>query len=198
MCGASREAAALINGVPLKQFPRLAHRIAQRLALGRQAAFFSDAEEAQLRAVLCVADEALRTIVDFIAFVFEQAAYSVQRPDLLEASLLDLGMDAAHAELAAQVWKHEATDYVSHLKDRHLMGPCALHDSSWEVHLNMAESPSTLRKDPTAIFEFDLAPPDAPAGAEHEKLSLECSHAELWDLFQSLQQIQTTIDGLAT
>jgi len=78
------------------------------------------------------------------------------------------------------------------------MGPCALHDSSWEVHLNMAESPSTLRKDPTAIFEFDLAPPDAPAGAEHEKLSLECSHAELWDLFQSLQQIQTTIDGLAT
>mmetsp|Transcript_26988 Transcript_26988/g.93175 ORF Transcript_26988/g.93175 Transcript_26988/m.93175 type:complete len:235 (+) Transcript_26988:104-808(+) len=80
MCGASREAAALINGVPLKQFPRLAHRIAQRLALGRQAAFFSDAEEAQLRAVLCVADEALRTIVDFIAFVFEQAAYSARKP----------------------------------------------------------------------------------------------------------------------
>jgi hypothetical protein len=31
-------------------------------------------------AVLCVADEALRTIVDFIAFVFEQAAYSARKP----------------------------------------------------------------------------------------------------------------------
>ena len=130
--------------------------------------------------------------------------YSIEKPDALERRLVDdVGVDAAHAAATKAVWAAEAAAYVGALRGRHIVGPRVLKDSSWELHLTMAESGGGVsRKDPTAIFELDLAPHDAPSGdgardaPGAEVLSVECSHAELYDLFGTLQDIQAAIDQL--
>ena len=130
--------------------------------------------------------------------------YSIEKPDALERRLVDdVGVDAAHAAATKAVWAAEAAAYVGALRERHIVGPRVLKDSSWELHLTMAESGGGVsRKDPTAIFELDLAPHDAPSGdgardaPGAEVLSVECSHAELYDLFGTLQDIQAAIDQL--
>ena len=129
--------------------------------------------------------------------------YSIEKPDALERRLVDdVGVDAAHAAATKAVWAAEAAAYVGALRERHIVGPRVLKDSSWELHLTMAESGGVSRKDPTAIFELDLAPHDAPSGdgardaPGAEVLSVECSHAELYDLFGTLQDIQAAIDQL--
>ena len=45
-------------------------------------------------------------------------------------------------------------DLEGALRERHIVGPRVLKDSSWELHLTMAESGGGVsRKDPTAIFD---------------------------------------------
>ena len=202
---ASAETMRLVNGVPLKKFPRLLKRIIERLGESSGSAFFDGAEEQQLTTMLSVSQRELRGICELCAYVFEQAAYSIQKPDVLEAKLSgEMGMAPDHAAAAKQVWASEAATYVAALRERHMVGPRVVKDSSWEMHLTMAESGGgAKRKDPTAIFELDLAPHDAPPDAHRgapgsEVLNVECSHAELYDLFNTLQGIQSTIDQLAS
>ena len=64
------------------------------------------------------------------------------------------------------------------------------------MHLNVTDS--SQRNEATAIFEFELAAPDAaPTAPAAEALPVEFSHTELYDLFTALNQIQSTIDGLS-
>jgi len=197
---ASKALMPLVNSIPEKKFPLLLKRILERLGERSGAAFFDEAEEAQLGSVLGVSAKDLRSLCELCAFVFESAAYAVQRPEALERQLLGDGVDAPHAAIFKAVWANGATAYVGALRERHILGPRVVTASAWAMHLTMAESgDASRRKDPTALLELDLSPHDAaPGDPPAEVLAVECGHAELYDLFGDLQKVQKAIDRLSS
>ena len=77
-------------------------------------------------------------------------------------------------------------------------GPTSLVNSQWRLHLMMGEGRLSQTKDPSAIFEFGLARPDAPAEQQQEeKVVAEFSHDELYSFFLDLEKMQEQIDALS-
>ena len=189
----------LVNAVPLKKFPLLLKKIIQQLTKSSGTAFFDAGEEEQLTAILRVSKKELRLICELCAYIFEQAAYNVQRPDILEKRLLEeLEMNVEHAALIRQFWKVEATLYVAALQDRHIVGPRFMKNTTWAMHLTVAESGRRgRRKYPTTIFKLQLVSHNTPKEALANIVNVECSHVELSDFFNQLQTIQANIDLLS-
>lgn len=128
----------------------------------------------------------------------------MQRPEQFEQHLTSsIQLSAAHAAAARQVWETEAAAYVARLRERHVLGSRILCDTTWSTQLSLAQKASTVKKSmnesSTAIFDLHLADDENMHAAKaKEHIILESSHADLYDFFLKLQDIQRTIDKLSS
>mmetsp|Transcript_21120 Transcript_21120/g.64958 ORF Transcript_21120/g.64958 Transcript_21120/m.64958 type:complete len:195 (+) Transcript_21120:289-873(+) len=187
------EIAPLVNAMPLKRFPALLDRILERLAASPSTEFFDQGEAARLADMLKCQPRDLRRVCDFCAFVFESAAYAMERPEKLEARLgADHGIDEAHATALAAAWKDGAAAYVAALRERPVAAPTVLESTDWSTRFTLADSSGAgPTNKATGLVELKLAKPGG-----QETLAVECSHAELYDLFKTLNEVQASVDGL--
>lgn len=66
-----RDAAVVINGIPVEKFPLLLNRVIQKLHI-RNTRLFSEEEESQLKALFSLSDEDLKLVLDGCCYIFEQ------------------------------------------------------------------------------------------------------------------------------
>mmetsp|Transcript_28497 Transcript_28497/g.33703 ORF Transcript_28497/g.33703 Transcript_28497/m.33703 type:complete len:199 (+) Transcript_28497:18-614(+) len=187
-----KEAGALINTIDASKFPFLLTRIVQKLHL-RNESIFSDVEHEQLCGRFSLSDGELRTVLEALSYVFEQAAYHTIRPASLPDLLMETGMDEGHAAAVAEVWEEGATGLVAQLKEHTMSGPSSLTSSQYRLHLVMGESNLSTLQDPAALFELGLT----SANGDTEKVAVEFNHNEMYDLFLKLERIQEQLDGLS-
>jgi len=193
-----REAAALVNRINAQKFPVMLTRILGKLHL-RNTQIFSDAEREQLCEMFSLNATDMETVLQACAYVFEQAAYHIIRPDVLSEQLHEAGMDDEHCEAISTVWAESATEFVGKLKQQTMSGPLQLSGSQYRLHLMMGESQLSTLQEPTALFQFALGNPEASAAADRvgEELVVEFSHSELYGFFQKLENIQQQLDRLS-
>ena len=201
-----RDAASIINKIPLEKFPLLLNRVIAQLYV-RGASLFSEEEETQLKGLFSLSDEELRLVLDGCCYVFEQAAFTSTNPEALYAILLEAGFDETHGKALGRLWAAEAPAFVGKLKARTL-GGAALVDTDYHLNLIMGESNLTRLQEPTALFEFTVTKPvgqggdaDAGVGGDAEgggvkKIGVEFSHPELYSFFTQIERIQAQLDGL--
>ena len=103
-----------------------------------------------------LSDAELRTLLEGLSYVFEQAAYHTIRPAALSPLIMKAGMDEAHASCIASVWEEEATGLVTKLKEHTMSGPRTLTGSQYRLHLQMGASKLTRLQHPCALFELSL------------------------------------------
>jgi hypothetical protein len=63
----------------------------------------SDEEEAQLRSLFDLSEEALQLVLDGSCYTFEQAAFSSLGPEPLYATLLEAGFDEPHGKVIGRL-----------------------------------------------------------------------------------------------
>ena len=69
-----RQAAELINKIPVEKFPQLLSRILKKLHI-KGAKLFGEDEEAQLKALFGLTDEDLGLVLDSCCYTFEQGKH---------------------------------------------------------------------------------------------------------------------------
>lgn len=198
------DAVRVVQKIPTDALSSIAKRLIRRL--GKEEELLTAEEEQQACGTLKLTAEELQTLVEFSAYVFEQGAYQMQQPEQFEKNLVSQGIAKAHAGALRSVWEAEATAYVGRLRDQHIIGANVLTDTTWTTHLCVAKSNGDSTKtDATAIIEFHFGD-EKPASKDDDTtqrpkddtLAVECSHSELFTLFQKLQDIQRTIDRLSS
>eukprot|EP00634_Sargassococcus_sp_CCMP2135_P006323 CAMPEP_0198661514 /NCGR_PEP_ID=MMETSP1467-20131203/42274_1 /TAXON_ID=1462469 /ORGANISM="unid. sp., Strain CCMP2135" /LENGTH=208 /DNA_ID=CAMNT_0044397955 /DNA_START=45 /DNA_END=671 /DNA_ORIENTATION=- len=199
------EAVAAVHKVSVDALGSIAKRLIRRLGESKQ--LLTEEEERQACTTLKLSTAELQALLEFSAYVFEQAAYQMQRPEQFEAHLAaTYGVAPAHATALRHVWEAEATGYVNRLRDQHILGAKVLRDTTWTTHLCVAKSAdassATKKTESTAIFQFhfdeDQKASSSSSGGGDSSLAVECSHQELYGFFQKLQDIQRTIDNLSS
>jgi len=190
---AKRMAVAAVQKISVEALGSIAKRLIRRLGT-EEKQLLTEEEQRQACATLKVSTAELQAVLEFAAYVFEQAACQMQRPEPFETHVATYGVDAPRAAALRQVWEAEATAYVNRLRDQHILGANVLRDTTWTTHLCVANSAENAnnKTESTAIFEFHFADPQASS------LAVECSHQELFGFFQKLQDIQSTIDNLSS
>ena len=189
-----REAVVLINAIAAGKYRLLLERLLSKLHTRAERAF-TDAEESKLMAMLSVTRPQLDTILEASGFIFQQAAYQSVEPERLAELLGEMGVAQANAAAASSVWAAKGAAFVRKLKEASLGGPKVLAATDWHMHLMMSEAGLARLKDPSAVFELTLERPDKPDG-EQERIGVEFSHGELYDLFGKLETIQEQLDAL--
>lgn len=192
-------AVGTLNAMPVEAFKSIARRVIRRLGSPEEASLLTRAEEQQACATLGLTTDALSALVDLCAFVFEQAAYQMQRPEQLEQHVASsLGVATAQAAAARQVWETEAAAYVSRLRGKHMLGRRILRDTTWRTQLCLATKAGGRKatsESSTAVLDLELGD---EKGGSPERLVAEASHAELYTFFLQLQDIQGRIDQLSS
>jgi len=192
----SSEAVKVVQGIPSEALSSIAKRLLRRLGDRSHKQLLTAEEEKQACSTLQVSTKDLEALVEFSAYIFEQAAYQMQQPDHFEDILAAThGVDKERAAALRKVWEAEATGYVNRLRDQHILGRNVLRDTTYTTQLCVAESDAEGNQgkgtESTAIFEFHIGPDQT------DNLAVECSHQELYGFFQKLQDIQRTIDNLS-
>ena len=93
----------------------------------------------------------------------------------------------------AKVDAAQAHMLFERLRERTLGGPKVLTDSSWRMHLHMGQSGLTKLKEPSAIFEMQLADGEHLLRAQRKPISGENSHFQ-----QQKKEIRPSITPLKT
>lgn len=191
-----REAALVINTLPVDKFPHLLTRILGKLHL-RNSRLFTEEEEEKMKTLFALSVENLRLVLDCCCYIFEQAAFAATGPEPLYDILLSAGFDEPHGKIIGRMWASEAAEFIGKLKERTL-GSNTLLETSYHFNLIMSESQLTKQHEPTAIFEFNLS--QAAGGKEGvgEKQAVEFTHKELYSFFEDLERIQHQLDALAS
>lgn len=198
------EAVKISNAMPVEAFKSISRRVVRRLADPSHDSLLTASEEKQACSTLGLSSEQLSALIGVCAYIFEQAAYQMQRPEQFEQHLAtSMPFSAAHAAAARQVWETEAGAYVARLRERHVLGSRVLCDTTWSTQLSLASRASTVKKSinesSTAILDLHLADDkNVHAAKPKEHLVLESSHADLYAFFLKLQDIQRTIDKLSS
>eukprot|EP00499_Haloplacidia_sp_CaronLabIsolate_P013263 CAMPEP_0196775248 /NCGR_PEP_ID=MMETSP1104-20130614/3912_1 /TAXON_ID=33652 /ORGANISM="Cafeteria sp., Strain Caron Lab Isolate" /LENGTH=205 /DNA_ID=CAMNT_0042145415 /DNA_START=35 /DNA_END=652 /DNA_ORIENTATION=+ len=186
-------ALGLINDVDPALMTKLLSRIATGLAT--KGKVFTEEEQLQLRELLHVSAQDLRTVLDAATYVFEQAGYHSLKPDVLRRHLAGAGMAEAQAETFHAVWGTHGTAVLEALRARTLGGPQVLRDSKWQLQLQLGQRGITKLKEPSVLFELGLGDAD-PSASVKEKVTVEFSHRELSSFFDSIERIQEQLDTL--
>ena len=198
------EAVKITNEMPVEAFKSISRRVVRRLGDRSRVSLLTTSEEQQACSTLGLSEAELAAAVELCAYVFEQAAYQMQRPEQLEQHVgSSLALSAGHAAAVRQVWENEAAGYVARLREHHMLGKRILCDTKWTTQLCLAHSSSTetksINESSTAIFDLSLADESRlHSGIAQEHLVVESSHADLYDFFLKLQDIQRTIDDLSS
>ena len=190
-----REAAVVINTLPIDKFPHLLTRVLGKLHL-RNLRLFTEEEEEKMKTLFSLSGETLRLVLDCCCYIFEQAAFAATGPEPLYDILLSAGFHEAHGKVVGRMWASEAAEFIGKLKERTLGGN-ALLETSYHFNLIMSESQLSKQHEPTAIFEFNLS--QAAEGKEGvgEKQAVEFTHQELYSFFGDLERIQHQLDALS-
>mmetsp|Transcript_156771 Transcript_156771/g.380773 ORF Transcript_156771/g.380773 Transcript_156771/m.380773 type:complete len:223 (-) Transcript_156771:54-722(-) len=202
-----KEAVGVINGVAADKFPLVLVRVIRKLHLKAER-IFSDAEEAQLMALLSLSSAALHTALECASYVLEQAAYRNSGVDALASELKAAGFSDAHVASFQRVWGSEGRGFMDKLRARSLGGPLVLSATKWQMSLQLGSSGASRAKDTSALFEFSLAHADdaaasaaaggsAPAPEAASRFKLEFSGDQLYDFFARLEQVQEQLDALS-
>jgi hypothetical protein len=108
----------------------------------------------------------LATVLEGSAYVFETAAFGgLKAPALAAVLTSECEMNEAVANVYAASWATESAACLAKLRGRHLGAPLLLHSSAWRIHLGMGSSADTAVKHTTAVFDFALGLPEAPAAS---------------------------------
>lgn len=197
----SSDAAKTTNSMPVEAFKSISRRVVRRLG-SSSVALLTPSEEREAMSSLGLVSDELKSVVHLCSFMFEQAAYQMQRPEEFEKYLVQsIHVDASHAAAARAVWESEAASYVARLREKHILGgKSVLKDTTWNTQLCLAqkgEAPRSIQESTTAIIDLRLGGDD-DSRSDESSLILESSHAELYDFFQKLQDVQRTIDKLSS
>lgn len=201
-----KEAAKVINCITLDKFPMVLTRIISKLHL-RNSSLFKEEEEAQLRTLFGLNDENLQLVLNCIAYIFEQAAFTSTGVEPLKTILLEAGFESEHATIVGNVWQEQAPDLVAKLKQR-ILGAPTLIDTDYHLNLTLGVDELSRLQNPTAIFEFSVSNPAKPpttmstnSGIEVEggvdKVAVEMNHEDLYDFFLKLEKVQNQLDKLS-
>lgn len=193
-----REAAAVINTIPVEKFPLMLNRVIQKLHI-RNSKLFNTEEENQLMSIFELSNEKLKLVLDGCCYIFEQAAYSSTGPEPLYQILLEAGFDEPHGKVIGRTWATEASGFVSKLKGRTL-GNVTLQSVDYHLNLHMSSNTAAKTQDPTAILEFCLGRPDefsTGSSKETDLLTVEFGHQELFEFFNNIDRIQKQLDSLS-
>uniref|UniRef100_A0A7S3K4B9 COMM domain-containing protein n=1 Tax=Aureoumbra lagunensis TaxID=44058 RepID=A0A7S3K4B9_9STRA len=197
----------VVNGISADALGSIAKRLIRRLGDSSFSRLLDEDEERQAINTLKINEADLNALVQFSAYVFEEAAYQTQEPDSFEAHLNEsLGVLPKHASVMRNVWESEATAYIGRLREKHLLGSKILSDTTWTTHLCVATSdddPASTKGPPrsksdkkntqaTSVFNLHMNNDSEPP------LAIEFSHQELYAFFQKLQDIQHGIDSLSS
>jgi hypothetical protein len=193
-----KDAAVVMNRIPVDKFPRLLSKLIQKLHL-KNTRLFSEEEEMQLKEVFQLSGEELALVLDGCCYMFEQAAFSSTGPEQLYELLLETGFTDLHAKSIGKTWLNEAPAYISKLKARTLGVP-ALDSSNYRLNLLMGTSGLTKLQEPTALFEFNVVTPAVAIdqAERSEKVNMEFSHGELYDFLVQLDRVQEQLDGISS
>mmetsp|Transcript_8375 Transcript_8375/g.12738 ORF Transcript_8375/g.12738 Transcript_8375/m.12738 type:complete len:210 (+) Transcript_8375:1264-1893(+) len=189
----------LLNGVDIKRMPALLIRVAKNFY--RHNEIFSTAEQGQLQKVLNLSEDQLSVVIDACSYIFEQAAYVQATPTALKGHLEACQMAPTHIKGFLTVWQQQRSTVLQALRCKSVV-PKQVSAINWQLHLQLAQSSLSKVKTPSAVFEFQLTNSDAQQTTDStdggdEKLHIEFSHAQLFEFYQKLEQIQQQLDALS-
>ena len=199
---------ATLSAVPAAALPKLSlalTRVATHVVgcpAGARA--FSDDEEAQLVALLGLADgAALVLVLEGAAFVYETAALHGLKSAALGQALLAAGLSEAAAVAVVGVWTANSAAMLARLRARAHGAPQQLHGSSWRVGLALGRSglagaagaaAQAAHREAGATLELLLGPADAPPA---RSLTLEFDRPALLGLLEKLDAVQAQLDSIS-
>jgi hypothetical protein len=186
------DAVALMNTVSEKKLPLLLKRIVSKLHV-RDGATFSDAEQEKLAKMLKLNQGDLSTILEACSYVFEKALYDGAKTSKLQKSLAAVGLEAPGIAAFCAVWSESAKQATEDAKANTIAGPRVLSSFAWRTDMHLAQSTTAKLKEQSAIFDFTTKDAD---GQGEEQFAVELSHDELYDLFVSLEKMQSQLDAL--
>lgn len=188
------------------KFPLVLQRVIRKLHL-KSGKIFSEAEEAQLQALLSLNATNLHTVLEVCSYVFEQGAYHNAGVDKLGAQLKLAGVIDDSVEAFQRVWGSDGAAFMAALKERTLGGPLVLSSTKWQMGMQLGSTGAARAQATASLFEFSLSNPDdaaeaaaAGGGAEApvaEKFFVEFSHDQLYDFFMKMEKVQEQIDALS-
>jgi hypothetical protein len=163
---------------------------------------FSDDEEAQLVALLGLADgAALVLVLEGAAFIYETAALHGLKSAALGQALLAAGLAEAAAVAVVGVWSAHSAAMLARLRARAHGAPQQLHGSSWRVGLALGRAgmagaagaaAQAAHREAGATLELLLGPADAPPS---RSLTLEFDKPSLLSLLERLDAVQAQLDS---
>jgi len=196
---------AALSAVPAEALPKLSlalTRVATQVVGGAAGArAFSDEEEAQLVALLGLADgAALVLVLEGAAFVYETAALHGLKSAALGQALLAAGLSEAAAVAVVGVWTANSAAMLARLRARAHGAPQQLLGSGWRVGLPLGRAglggaaAQAAHREAGATLELLLGPADAPPV---RSLTLEFDRPALLGLLERLDAVQAQLDSLS-
>ena len=185
------DAVHLMNTVSEKKLPLLLRRIVSKLQ--QRGSTFSDVEQEKLAKMLKLNQGDLSTILEACSYVFEKALYDGAKISKLQQSLEVVGLEPPGVAAFCEVWSESAKKAVEEARDNTIAGPRVLSSFAWRTDMHLAQSSTAKLKEQSAIFDFTTKSAD---DGEEEQFAVELSHEELYDLFVSLERVQSQLDGL--
>ncbi|PSN49821.1 hypothetical protein C0J52_01378 [Blattella germanica] len=156
---------------------------------------FSTEEEEKLQISLGLEEQDLKLLLETVTFILEQAAYYVTKPAVLQRHLLDtLKFNEDKTEAFINIWLTSAKGIIEHLRQRSLF-PSQLEDVSWSLNLQTASEAQTKQVMPKAVFQFGLKTDDDTEN-NHDNVTIEFTHDELYKFYKHLETIQNQLDNL--
>lgn len=185
------DAVTLMNSVSEKKLPLLLKRIVTKLSQKGQV--FSDAEQEKLAKMLKLNQGELSTILEASSYMFEKALYDSAKVSKFQKSLEAVGLEAPGVAAFCTVWAEHAKKANDNAKANTIAGPRVLSSFAWRTDMHLAQSSTAKLKEQSAIFDFTTKGAD---GTKEEQFAVELSHDELYDLFVSLEKMQSQLDAL--
>lgn len=182
-------AVSLINQLDDSKFSGLLARILQKLHLKDEHSF-SEEEERKLQRALGLSAGDVSLVLETLAFLLEQAAFHMAKPQVLQAQLTDLDLADSKVQCTVQSWTTHAGDVVEKLK-RCSLAPRQLRDVGWEVRVRGSQQRCARARAPHALMDLVVS-----GGAAHDHLLLQFSHQQLYSLYTKLEQMQSQLDTL--
>jgi hypothetical protein len=183
-------------------FPAFLQRVLSQL--GSPGPYFSASQEEDLRALLlgapaggeASAEEAVRVLVEGVAYIYETAAFHNLKTVALGKELLEMGVAQAQAVAMGTAWTAASAAAVSRLKSKPFGAPLVLQATSSRVALGLASSAGGADQRDASVA-LDLALGAAAGGPPSEVLSVQLGREELAGLLERLDAIVAQTDSLS-
>lgn len=136
-------------------------------------------------------------LIKTLSYILKRASTFIMKPTKLQSELKEkLQLQDSKIDVIMKLWIQNMKPILDNLENKDEPGQCnQLEHIGWKLKLQLSSEPQQKEKIPIAQLQLHTSV-DNVNSRSGEPINLEMNHAELLDLYNQIENIQTEIDTL--